>query len=235
MKKTTLILGIIVLAALSCCKKDEEPDTTVTDIEGNVYNTVVIGEQTWMVENFKALKLNDGTPLATETDSAAWYNLKTAAYCWYNNDASYAETDRGALYNSYAAQSGNLCPTGWHVATDDDFVELEVFMGMDEATALLEGFNGTDEAKRLKATTGWPDFPGTDEYGLKIVQAGARMNLFEGYPDFQGSKFILTNIWSNSGVTLIVRQFDDGGNDRARFANAGWVRTGNSVRCVKDQ
>jgi uncharacterized protein (TIGR02145 family) len=102
----------------------------LTDIDGNVYHTVTIGTQVWMVENLKTTKYNDGTSIPMVTDSTAWYKLVTPGYCWYDNDASYKNT-YGAMYNWYAVNTGKLCPSGWHVPSDAEWVKLTDFLGGD--------------------------------------------------------------------------------------------------------
>src|SRR5574344_1392260 len=86
---------------------------TVTDIDGNVYHTITIGTQTWMVENLKVSKYNDGTAIPNVTDATAWAALTTGAYCDYNNDVANG-TKYGHLYNWYAVNTGKLAPSGWH-------------------------------------------------------------------------------------------------------------------------
>jgi uncharacterized protein (TIGR02145 family) len=69
--------------------KDDSTDIgTMTDIDGNIYNTVKIGTQVWMAANLKVLHYNDGTPITEEQNDAAWAALSTEAYCWYNNTPS---------------------------------------------------------------------------------------------------------------------------------------------------
>jgi hypothetical protein len=95
---------------------------TMTDIDGNTYKTVTIGTQTWMAENLKVTKYNDGTAIPNVTDETAWSSLTTGAYCNYNNDPSKVAT-YGRLYNWHAVNTGKLCPTGWHVAAEEvDFI-----------------------------------------------------------------------------------------------------------------
>src|SRR5664279_2133742 len=89
------------------------PPAVVTDIDGNVYTTVTIGTQVWMVENLKTTKYNDGTSIPNITDGAAWESLTTPGYCFYNNEAA-NKTTYGALYNWYTVNSSKLAPTGWH-------------------------------------------------------------------------------------------------------------------------
>lgn len=89
-----------------------------TDIDGNVYTSVNIGNQVWLVENLKTTKLNDGTPIQLVVDNTAWNQLTTLGYCWYSNDPLANKNTYGALYNWYAVNTGKLCPVGWHVPTD---------------------------------------------------------------------------------------------------------------------
>lgn len=100
---------------------------TVTDIDGNVYNTVTIGTQVWMVENLKTTRYNDGAAIPNVTEYT-WGNLLTDAYCWYNNDVA-NKTPFGAIYNWFAAKSSKLCPTDWHVATHEDWTRLVTYLG----------------------------------------------------------------------------------------------------------
>lgn len=119
------------------------------DIDGNIYNTVTIGTQTWMAENLKTTKYSDGTAIPNVTDNTTWINLTTGAYCDYNNNPSIS-ANYGRLYNGYAFSAGNLCPTGWHVPTDAEWKTLEMALGMSQYEADLEWWRGTDEGTKLK-------------------------------------------------------------------------------------
>jgi uncharacterized protein (TIGR02145 family) len=106
----------------------------VSDIDGNVYKTVKIGDQIWMAENLRTAHYNDGTPIPNITDDTEWANLTTSydpfdgsctgtgAFCWYDNDSATYNNDYGKLYNWYAAETGKLCPTGWHVPDKGPFL-----------------------------------------------------------------------------------------------------------------
>jgi len=100
----------------------------VKDAEGNLYKTVKIGIQTWMAENLRTSKYNDATAIPLVADDSAWINDKTGAYCWYNNDVAF-KYPYGALYNWYAVNTGKLCPTDWHVATDAEWSILINYLG----------------------------------------------------------------------------------------------------------
>ncbi|MCL2289427.1 MAG: InlB B-repeat-containing protein [Bacteroidetes bacterium] len=102
---------------------------TITDIDGNVYNTVQIGPQCWMRENLKTTHYRTGTPITNIPNPTEWsqtYNNgenPVPAMCYYNNDPESAVT-HGGLYNWFAVNTGVLCPTGWHVPSDDEWIAL---------------------------------------------------------------------------------------------------------------
>ena len=127
----------------------------VMDIDGNIYTTVTIGTQTWMVENLKTTRFNDGSAIPLVEDSTAWRNLTTPGYCWYDNDsATYKNSNYGALYNWYSVNTGKLAPPGWHVPTDVEWDTLQNYL-------IANGYNydGTTSenkiAKALAAKTNW--------------------------------------------------------------------------------
>ena len=106
-----------------------EAQTTVTDIDVNVYRTVKIGTQVWMAENLKTIKYRNGDPIPKVTVNASWVDLATGAYCWYNNDAANKAT-YGGLYNWFAVtDSRKIAPKGWHVASDAEWTILTDFLG----------------------------------------------------------------------------------------------------------
>jgi uncharacterized protein (TIGR02145 family) len=101
----------------------------ITDADGNYYNIVTIGTQTWMAENLETTKYNDGNNIPNISDNVAWSNLTTPGYCWYNNDDSTYKNLYGALYNWYTVNRGKLCPIGWHVPTDAEWTTLTTYLG----------------------------------------------------------------------------------------------------------
>jgi uncharacterized protein (TIGR02145 family) len=102
---------------------------TVKDIDGNTYKTIQIGTQTWMAENLKTTKYRNGTPIPNITDNTQWKNNTTGAYCSYNNNTT-NDCPFGKLYNWYAVNNNNgLCPTGWHVPTDEEWTTLTTSLG----------------------------------------------------------------------------------------------------------
>jgi len=199
--------------------------TTVTDIDGNVYHTVTIGTQVWMVENLKTIKYRNGDPIPNITNSNSWAALNTGAYCWYNNDLA-NKADYGALYNWYSvADIRNIAPTGWHVATYDEWTTLINFLGGDK----IAGDKVTE-----KGIVHWqsPNSEATNESGFTALPGGACN--YEGA--FNSLKYI-GYFWSSTekdsnnamGKALWCNQttFINGGGNPPKS-------DGFSVRCVKD-
>ncbi|MCX6335307.1 MAG: fibrobacter succinogenes major paralogous domain-containing protein [Bacteroidia bacterium] len=122
-------MGFVLIFTNGCKKDEDSPSNGVTDIDGNIYDTVAIGTQVWMVENLKTTKYNDGTSIPLVTVEAAWSNLTTPGYCFYDNDAGTNKATYGAIYNWYTVNTGKLCPTGWHVPSDAEWTTLTNFLG----------------------------------------------------------------------------------------------------------
>ncbi len=101
---------------------------TITDVDGNTYNTVQIGNQCWMKENLKTTTYSNGTSISNVTDPTPWLNLTTGAYVWYDNDITWKDS-YGTLYSWYTAIYPNiLCPEGWHVPTDEEWTALSNYI-----------------------------------------------------------------------------------------------------------
>ena len=136
--KEKLILMIIAGLLYISCKKEETTTgnspvpvipETVSDIDGNVYQTVKIGAHTWMAENLNVSRYRNGDSIPFITDSSQWISTTTDAYCFYNNDSTLAAT-YARLYNWKAmADARQIAPLGWHVPTIFDWEELFITCG----------------------------------------------------------------------------------------------------------
>jgi uncharacterized protein (TIGR02145 family) len=105
------------------------PENTVTDCDGNVYHTVKIGTQVWMLENLKTTKYRDCTPIPNVKDDGAWEKLTGGGYCDYKNLGKNTAT-YGRLYNWYViGDKRGIAPEGWHVPTNAEFKTLVEFLG----------------------------------------------------------------------------------------------------------
>ena len=207
--------------------------TPVTDIDGNVYETVKIGNQVWMAENLLTTKYNDDSAIPNVIDNTEWSALKTGAYCWANNDEETNKPLYGALYNWYAVETGILCPTGWHVPSDNDYMALEMSLGMTQDQANGTEWRGTDEGGKLKSTTGWSlDGNGTNSSGFNAMPAGYR---FYGDGTTKGLGLI-TYFWTSDSVDDLIatyRRLD--AEETAVYRSSTHKEAGKSVRCVKNQ
>jgi len=165
------ILGVISLLSIGCKKSSDNnnnnpPLTTITDIDGNVYHTVTIGTQVWMVENLKTTKYNDGSSIPLVPVDSVWVKLSTPAYCWYDNNIEYKNT-YGALYNWYTIQTGKLCPAGWHIPTEADLNTLATYLG---------GPSVAGGKLKETGTSHWesPNTAATNESGFTAYAGGLR-------------------------------------------------------------
>lgn len=209
-----------------------------TDGDGNVYQSTVICNQEWLLTDLATTTCNDGTPIPEVTTDVAWEALTTGAYCWYNNDQTgQVANGYGALYNKYIIDECNICPVGYHVPTDAEFIELTECLvgapidpnqtgatnlgvgGMLKETGLVHWLAPNDDANNSSGFTGLPG-------GFRDDSA-----IFGTFYDIGGSG----NWWCS----------DDNANGQAwergisyqnsyiyRYPRAkGW---GFSVRCIKD-
>jgi uncharacterized protein (TIGR02145 family) len=228
----------LFFSIVNCNKKNptEASTTTVTDIDGFVYKTVKIGNQWWMAENLKVTRYRNGDYIPHVTDNSTWEGLTTGACCNFNNDGTNATT-YGSLYNWYAVNdSRNIAPAGWHVPSDEEWKELEMYLGMSQSEADNTGWRGTDEGGKLKdAGTGYwiaPNTGATNESGFSALPGGCRHcdglyyeDDINHYAEFwtsteynNTSAFLRTLSWRHSTITR----------------TAGDKQWGFSVRCVKD-
>ena len=200
--------------------------TSVTDIDGNVYPVVEIGNQCWTKENLKTTRYADGSVIPNVTDSAQWIGLTTAA--WANFDNSPAnDVTYGKLYNWYTvADPRNVCPAGWHVPTDAEWITLTGFLGGEPVAG-----------DKMKTTTGWqaPNTDATNESGFSGLPGGIRYwhnGTFNsvGYSGgWWGSSEYGTSKFGLSGWMCFLFY-------NISIATCGWTSKQNaySVRCLRD-
>ena len=203
---------------------------TVSDIDGNTYHTIGIGYQMWIVENLKTTKYNDGIAIPNVTDNAGWPSEpNTDAYCWYNNDIA-NKTPYGALYNVVAVNNGKLCPIGWHVATNDDWHKMILFLDPNATQDIDESHIAGGMIKE-SGTVHWDASNiATNESGFTALPGGIRYSDPYGFAQLGNN----ANYWS-AGNGYEVRLLISGNNSIDKkpgaFLNRG---NGNSVRCIKN-
>ncbi len=225
-----VIIPIIIISFTSC----KITNKTVTDIDGNIYTTVTIGEQEWLRENLKTTRYNDGTPIPNITDITEWRHIDAPAYVWQNNDISNKDI-YGALYNWWAVGSReDLCPAGWLVATENDWQTLERYIGMSPEQIQGTAMRGNNEGGKLKeaGTQNWvnPNEGASNEFDFTVVPGGRR----ESDGNFLGLNSGGT-IWTSTGTSFTCayyRHFATGSAQIGRNPN-GEKKFGLSVRCIK--
>lgn len=205
----------------------------MTDVDGNIYNTVEIGSQCWMKEN---LRVSANVP--NVVNPAPWSSLTSPAWCYYNNDSSYGVV-YGKLYNWYAANSGNLCPLGWHISTDNDWKILSVSLGMSQFDADQVGWYGesANVGGQLKSTTtNWnqPNIGATNSSGFTALPGGRRIAA-GGYFNSLGTLAIFwTQTQSFNVSNGWFRSLTINTNGLFRDQSTGIKEEGYYCRCVKD-
>lgn len=208
------------------------PEEIVQDINGNVYQTVQIGNQKWMAENLKVTHYSDGSAIPLMEDSADWVALADLdiAYCWYDN----SNTNRdvyGGLYTWAAAMNGaassitnpsgvqGVCPNGWHLPSELEWTELISFLGGESVAG-----------GRLKEAgfTHWssPNTGATNESGFTALPGGRR----KVNGSFQDLGYY-TYIWRTDAVGEAT---EIGFNTDSVYPWYEGSSPGYSVRCVKD-
>ena len=216
----------------------------VTDIDGNYYQTVVIGSQEWMASDLRATRYSNGEPITNGQDINNWFSAaanETGAFCILNNDTAYAN-QRGNIYNGYIVyDSRNACPSGWRVPSDNDFAELEMFIGIPANEIFTDGARGNIQQAGVKLkSTGIIQF-GTGLWDLSSTPAGTDVFGWNGYPhgsrlgggDFccdNGSVGYLVKANNNNGVYRRELSFNVDGI--IRFSEP--LANGHQIRCLKD-
>ena len=198
---------------------------TITDTDGNVYETLMIGTQIWMAQNLKTSKYNNGDPIETTIPDTLDITDQTVGYQWaYDGDESNVDT-YGRLYTWFAAtDSRGVCPTGWHIPSDQEWIDVANLLGGD--TLAGGKLKETGTIHWIEYNTG-----ATNETGFTALPGGYRISKFASRGEF--------GIWwssseisaSNAAFRRIYRWsgslFGEG------ITNAGkWI--GMSVRCIKD-
>ena len=220
MKKNNLILGAFLAITAILFSSCAGGPTNVTDIDGNVYNVVSIGNQCWMKENLKVTHYKNGDVIPQVQDKQAWAKLTTGAWCYYNNDASNG-TKYSKLYNWYAVHDPRgLAPNGYHIPTDEEWKKLTDYLGGESGA-------GT----KMKSTSGWNNNGnGTNSSGFSGLPGG--------YRNYNGAFYYIGIYgfwWSSTEI------FNLNAWTRYLNYNSGYVGRGNygkergfSVRCLRD-
>jgi uncharacterized protein (TIGR02145 family) len=200
----------------------------VNDTEGNAYSTIQLGNQVWMQENLKATRFRNGDPIPLITSTNEWINLFSPGISYFNNDPLNVAT-YGVLYNWYTVNDPRgICPTGWHVPSNAEWLELSNYLGASTVTGGLLKTTGT-----LSDSLGFwnaPNTGATNRSGFSAQPAGSR--------SFTGSFIDLSSksLWwtTTEDVNIGSLHWYILNNSAVFFNDRESKRAGLSVRCVKD-
>jgi len=195
--------------------------TTVTDADGNVYNTVLIGTQTWMAQNLKTTLYNDATEIPCVKSDVTWTGYAAGAFTWYMND-SLTYADYGILYNWNAVNTGKLCPSGWHVPTEAEWNTLATFVGgLTVAGGMLKETDYTHWTS--------PNTDATNLYGFTALPGG-----FRGYMGPFNDLYMSGNWWTSTMISVDPATIMMNYTSAQMYVTQSMNGMGMSVRCLKD-
>lgn len=235
--RNAYLLFALCIFMMFSCKEEAETEIVlekgqVTDVDGNIYSTVKIGNQWWMTENLRAKHFRNGNLINYSQSNESWSDTFPSC-CLFDNNT----TAPGLLYN-WKAACNELAPTGWHIPTDDEWKQLEIFLGVSSIDANKNGWRGTNEGDKLKVegTNGWTFYSGiwaTNESGFTALAGGSR--LYDGTwgdPALFACGFWWTASEASDTNLAYYRYLDYKKSNVFRSAcDKGY---GFSIRCVKD-
>lgn len=229
------ILSLICSAGIALAVQAQYPcPASVIDIDGNTYPVVQIGDRCWTAKNLAVGHYANGDSIPTGLSNATWEFTTSGACTVYGLEPT-NEVTYGRLYNWFALiDFRGLCPIGWHASTDEDWLAMELHLGMDPGELPLWNWRGTlaNVGGQLKSTIGWvaPNTGATNSTGFSALPGG-----YAGYD--QTFEFLTTwgQFWTSgqNGGSGIGRRLTstDAGIDRSYYIN----QAGFSCRCVYDQ
>lgn len=208
---------------------------SATDIDGNVYPTLLIGTQEWLAVNLRTSRFSNGDNIPEITANSSWATATSPAWCNFSN-ASVTEEALGKLYNSYVIRDPrNVCPIGFHVPSHMDWRQLEQALGMPEDQLdLIWTVRGIEQnvGGQLKATVGWaaPNTGANNASNFTAVATGYR-----GPNGSFGQVEQLTGLASSdalSGDSISLRTLSY--SDQGVYVLIASPKDGISIRCVRD-
>ena len=218
------------------CPEPEEPETTEftcgdpVSYHGYDYATVQIGEQCWFAENCRHLPSVSPSSQGSYSEPYAYVH----GYQGFNLLEAIDEqtfSDFGVLYNQPASVVW-ACPTSWRVPSDEDWTELELFLGIEDSVDSV-GYRGTNQGDQLKSyPNSIPPWNGTDDWGFRALpgQYRSRNGNF-GSNGAEGRGYY----WSETAhddIIGVIRVFD--GVETGIYRGFDHLSEGFSVRCLKD-
>ncbi len=238
------IIFIVLFLSIFCTEDpvspEPIPDDPVTDIDGNVYQTVRIGDQVWMAENLRTTRYNDGTPITLDTSGTSWTFAKVEKYCYYLNTTNADSIIKfGSLYNWFVVETEKLAPEGWHVPTDAEWDTLVNYL-------ITNGYNydgtttGNKVGKSLAAKEAWAVSTNVGAIGNNLSKNN--ISGFSAYPggfrtadgnfDGIGGRGSFWSAIESSDIHALYRYLNY--SNGYLFGSNFLKSCGFSVRCVKD-
>lgn len=235
MKKIKIFYLTLVFTAAGITSSYAQ--STVKDIDGNVYNTVKIGNQRWLKENLKVTKLNDGTPISNSKETQKlvypdFIDIEEPRGWIYKEDPKNNEK-YGKLYNWYAVKTGKLCPKGWRIPTIEEWQDLQQFLGWKNASKMMR----TSDWKNVKTI-------GTNQSGFSALPAGLAQSggnyysLGEQAYFWSSSPGLTTENYpkeSGAAIYLFTDNEDACPKSGSIMAVNRFQRSGLSCRCIEDE
>ena len=219
MKIKILTLSYLFISTISIYAQ------TVSDVDGNTYNTISIGNQIWLTENLKVTKYNDQVPISLVLDDASWSTQTEPAYCYYEGDIANANV-YGNLYNWHVVNNAkNVCPSGYYVPSIADWEELITFVG---GNAVAGG-----KLKEM-GLEHWldPNTGADNSSSFTLLPSGWRANNNGAYENL----IQMAYVWSSTSVdaqssSIILVGYDS----PACYTSDSHILTGLPIRCLKDE
>ena len=230
-----------IFLVLTISSYSQTPGNGVTDIDGNQYNSVIIGTQEWQKENLNVSKYSDGTPIPQVTDPTAWANLTIGAWCYYDNDTANGTT-YGKLYNWYAVAGIHdsdpstpnkvLAPEGWHVPSDAEWTTLINYLDPNADGGSIQNMAGG--MMKEVGITHWlsPNVAATNSSGFSGLPGGLRYYLDMIVPDMIGNSAYWWSSSENDTTQALYRVCIC--NSNGIFSNFSSMNNGFSLRLLNN-
>lgn len=241
-------IAFLILAYLNSCSSDDESSDidsdslngkttanfnssitygTMTDQDGNIYKTVTIGTQTWMAENLRTTKYNDGSAIDHVTDNEEWTDLTTGAYCNYNNTTDAVQiATYGRLYNWHAVDLNKLAPAGWHMPSAAEWTTLANYLGGSEIAGGKLKENGINHWKTYNEGA-------TNETGFTALPGGARSHT-GGFISFEERGMWWSATYDVLNFAFSRYLYNNNDDFIQASYDSSYLTSGFSVRLIKD-
>ena len=238
---------LFLISIISVSTFGQTPGNGVTDIDGNNYSTVIIGNQEWMAQNLKTTKYNYNTTIPIITTNTDWSNLTCGAYCSYSNEPDSAAI-YGYLYNWFTVETNKVCPLGWHVPTNLEWITLDRYLAENGGNYDGVNWDGTESdnearskiAKSLADTSSWTNTSNVGAIGnnqnsnnfsgIAALASGSRNNNGVFYGIGTHARFWTASTNTSGQATRRVLDYE---RTDIRVSNAD-KKYGFCIRCVKD-